>query len=49
LQFIRLDQLGVAWWDHIGGFVSGSLLITVIKRAGLPLFDLTAEGVGGNK
>jgi membrane associated rhomboid family serine protease len=49
LQFISLDQPGVAWLAHIGGFVSGALLIPVMKRAELPLLDLTAEGVGGNK
>jgi membrane associated rhomboid family serine protease len=49
LQFLSLDQPGVAWWAHIGGFVTGALLITVMKRPELPLFDMTKEGVDGNK
>ncbi len=29
----------VAWWAHIGGFVTGALLILVARRPGVPLFD----------
>jgi len=28
-----------AWWAHIGGFVAGALLILVLRRPGVPLFD----------
>lgn len=49
LQFLSLDQPGVAWWAHIGGFITGALLIIVMKRPELPLFDMTAEGVHGKK
>jgi len=28
-----------AWWAHIGGFVAGALLIPVMRRPGVPLFD----------
>jgi len=29
----------VAWWAHIGGVVTGALLIVVLRRPGVPLFD----------
>ena len=29
----------VAWWAHIGGVVTGALLILVLRRPGVPLFD----------
>ncbi len=28
-----------AWWAHIGGFLAGAILITLMKRATVPLFD----------
>ena len=33
-----------AWWAHIGGFFAGALLVTVMKRPGVKLFD-AATGV----
>ncbi len=30
---------GVAWMAHIGGFLSGVILILVLRRRGVPLFD----------
>jgi membrane associated rhomboid family serine protease len=30
---------GTAWWAHIGGFAAGMLLILVMKRKDVPLFD----------
>jgi membrane associated rhomboid family serine protease len=29
----------VAWWAHIGGMVAGALLVLVLRRPGVPLFD----------
>ena len=29
----------VAWWAHVGGIVTGILLILVLRRPGVPLFD----------
>jgi membrane associated rhomboid family serine protease len=29
----------VAWWAHVGGIVAGVLLILVMRRRGVPLFD----------
>jgi membrane associated rhomboid family serine protease len=29
----------VAWWAHIGGMTAGALLVLVLRRPGVPLFD----------
>jgi membrane associated rhomboid family serine protease len=29
----------VAWWSHIGGIVSGAVLVVALRRPGVPLFD----------
>lgn len=29
----------VAWWSHIGGFLTGAVLVLVMRRRGVPLFD----------
>lgn len=29
----------VAWWAHAGGIVAGALLVLVLRRPGVPLFD----------
>lgn len=39
IQFLNLGQGDVAWWAHIGGFVSGALLITIMRDPNIPLFD----------
>jgi membrane associated rhomboid family serine protease len=37
---ILLPEIGpVAWWAHIGGLLAGAVLIVVMKRADVPLFD----------
>jgi membrane associated rhomboid family serine protease len=33
-----------AWWAHIGGFFAGALLVIIMRRPGVPLFD-TATGI----
>jgi membrane associated rhomboid family serine protease len=41
-QFAMLlvpDVGPVAWWAHIGGIVAGGLLVVVMRRPGVPLFD----------
>lgn len=47
-QFVMLlvPNVGpVAWWAHIGGIVAGALLITIMRRPGVPLFSRgTAPG-----
>jgi hypothetical protein len=37
----RGDQ--VAWWAHIGGVVAGSVLIPLMRRPSIPLFDRGAQ------
>lgn len=37
---VLVPQIGpVAWWAHIGGLVVGALLVIVMRRPGVPLFD----------
>jgi membrane associated rhomboid family serine protease len=33
------DGMPVAWWAHVGGFCAGAVLILVMRRRGVPLFD----------
>lgn len=33
------DGSPVAWWAHIGGLVTGAVLIVFMRRPGVPLFD----------
>lgn len=42
MQFAMLlvpDVGPVAWWAHIGGLLAGALLILVLRRPDVPLFD----------
>ena len=42
MQFVMvlLPQVGpVAWWAHVGGLIAGAVLIIVMRRPGVPLFD----------
>jgi membrane associated rhomboid family serine protease len=41
---LYLQGHATAWWAHVGGFVAGVILIAVMRRPGIPLFD-TATGV----
>lgn len=37
---VMLPQVGpVAWWAHIGGLMAGAVLVLVLRRPGVPLFD----------
>jgi membrane associated rhomboid family serine protease len=37
---VMLPQVGpVAWWAHIGGLAAGAVLILVLRRPGVQLFD----------
>ena len=29
----------IAWWAHIGGLIAGAVLVVVLRRPGVPLFD----------
>ena len=33
------DGSPTAWWAHIGGLLAGAVLILVLRRPGVPLFD----------
>lgn len=45
VSMVLLPQSGpVAWWAHIGGIVAGGLLVVVLRRPGVVLFD---QGTGG--
>lgn len=40
IVMVMLPQEGpVAWWAHIGGLVAGAVLVTLMKRRDVPLFD----------
>ena len=39
---LPLDPL-VAWWAHVGGMVAGVLLVLVMRRSGVPLFDKSSS------
>jgi membrane associated rhomboid family serine protease len=42
LQFINIvigADKQVAWWTHIGGFITGALLVVFMRRPGVKLFD----------
>lgn len=41
---IYFSKEATAWWAHIGGFFAGALLVTIMKRPGVRLFD-AATGV----
>jgi membrane associated rhomboid family serine protease len=36
---------GIAWWTHLGGLLAGGLLILVMRRPGIRLFDCAEESV----
>jgi membrane associated rhomboid family serine protease len=33
----------IAWWAHVGGLVTGAILVLVLRRRGVPLFDQAAD------
>ena len=40
---VVMPQAGpVAWWAHIGGLIAGAVLVIVMRRPGVPLFDKDA-------
>lgn len=37
---VMIPDVGpVAWWAHIGGMITGAVLIIFLRRPGIPLFD----------
>ncbi|MEJ2116622.1 MAG: rhomboid family intramembrane serine protease, partial [Alphaproteobacteria bacterium] len=41
LAYKDQDTSGTAYWAHIGGLVTGAILITFMRKPGFPLFDLS--------
>ncbi|MGO9484072.1 MAG: rhomboid family intramembrane serine protease [Rhodomicrobium sp.] len=41
---IYFSSEAVAWWAHVGGFFAGAILVALMKRRGVRLFD-AATGV----
>ncbi len=39
VQVVIAADDGVAWWAHIGGLLTGAVLILIMRRRGVPLFD----------
>lgn len=40
VMMLFLPQTGpIAWWAHIGGILSGAVLVVILRRKGVPLFD----------
>lgn len=37
------SQEPVAWWAHVGGLAAGAVLVFVLRRRGVPLFDRGLE------
>ncbi|PTW63374.1 membrane associated rhomboid family serine protease [Breoghania corrubedonensis] len=39
VMVLQISDDSVAWWSHIGGLAAGALLILVMRRPGVALFD----------
>jgi membrane associated rhomboid family serine protease len=39
VQAVLMSESNVAWWAHIGGIACGAVLIVVLRRRGVKLFD----------
>jgi hypothetical protein len=39
----------VAWWAHVGGLLAGALLVPLLRRAEVPLFDRGAAPVDSSR
>jgi len=40
VAMVLVPQVGpVAWWAHIGGLVAGAVLVLILRKPGVPLFD----------
>ncbi|MBL8584155.1 MAG: rhomboid family intramembrane serine protease [Rhizobiaceae bacterium] len=39
LMMAATDEENISWAAHVGGIVAGSLLVLVLRRPGVPLFD----------
>jgi len=41
---VSIQKGDTAWWAHVGGLVAGAILITVIRPAGVLLFQCVRPG-----
>jgi membrane associated rhomboid family serine protease len=41
---LTLEKSDTAWWAHVGGLVAGAILITVMRPAGVRLFECMRPG-----
>jgi membrane associated rhomboid family serine protease len=40
IVMLLLPEAGqVAWWAHVGGLMTGAVLVCVMRKHGVPLFD----------
>jgi len=40
IVMVAMPQMGpVAWWAHIGGLIAGAVLILIMRRPGVPVFN----------
>jgi membrane associated rhomboid family serine protease len=49
LQLVSLlspEDFGVAWWAHIGGLAAGAVLVVLLKRPEVALFDRDMPAAG---
>jgi membrane associated rhomboid family serine protease len=44
--FVATGEEAVAWWAHLGGMAAGALLVIVLRRSGVPLFDRNTPAPG---
>jgi membrane associated rhomboid family serine protease len=47
LMIVLKVQGPTAWWAHIGGLIAGAVLVVVMRRPGVPLFDKGMASPGG--
>lgn len=44
-QVLAAHDQETAWWAHLGGFLSGAVLVAVMRQPGVVLFDRDPSGV----
>lgn len=44
-QVLATREGETAWWAHLGGFLAGAVLVTVLRRPGVALLDRDPSGV----
>lgn len=44
-QILSSTDQETAWWAHVGGFLAGAVLVVLMRRPGVALFDRDPSGV----